>query len=81
MYMYILIVVVLDHGKNDEEQLIPVGFLLWDHMWSRTLSQNLKVAGFKLLFLTVSTNALHSTNSLCCFSRCQAPTSSVDFCI
>ena len=36
-----------------------------------------------LLILTVSTNAFHSTNSFCCFSRCQAPTNSVapHFCI
>ena len=36
-----------------------------------------------LLILTVSTNAFHSTNSFCCFSRCQAPTNSVApyFCI
>ena len=36
-----------------------------------------------LLILTVSTNAFHSTNSFCCFSRCQAPTNSVPphFCI
>ena len=36
-----------------------------------------------LLILTVPTNAFHSTNSFCCFSRCQAPTNSVapHFCI
>ena len=36
-----------------------------------------------LLILTVSTNAFHSTNLFCCFSRCQAPTNSVApyFCI
>ena len=36
-----------------------------------------------LLILTVSTKAFHSTNSFCCFSRCQAPTNSVApyFCI
>ena len=35
------------------------------------------------LILTVSTNAFHSTNLFCCFSRCQAPTNSVApyFCI
>ena len=30
-----------------------------------------------LLILTVSTNAFHSTNSFCCFSRCQEPTNSL----
>ena len=36
-----------------------------------------------LLILTVSTNAFHSTNLFCCFSRCQAPTNRVApyFCI
>ena len=36
-----------------------------------------------LLILTVSTNAFHSTNSFCCFSRCQAQTNSVApyFCV
>ena len=44
-----------------------------------------KILFFKsaLLILTVSTNTFHSTNSFCCFSRCQAPTNSVApyFCI
>ena len=30
-----------------------------------------------LLILTVSTNAFHSNNSFCCFSRCQPPTNCV----
>ena len=49
---------------------------------AKVLNKNL-VFKSALLILTVSTNAFHSTNSFCCFSRCQAPTNSVApyFCI
>ena len=48
----------------------------------KTLDQNLFFKS-ALLILTVSTNAFHSTNLFCCFSRCQAPPNSVApyFCI
>ena len=46
----------------------------------KTLEKNLF---FKSALFTLSTNAFHSTNLFCCFSRCQAPTNSVApyFCI
>ena len=42
----------------------------------KTLEQKF-IFQIALLILTVSTNAFHSTNLFCCFSRCQAPTNSV----
>ena len=40
---------------------------------AKLLNKNL-VFKSTLLIVTVSRNAFHSTNSFCCFSRCQAPT-------